>query len=80
VSITQIQQEVCHLSEAERKQLTAWMVSAFPVLRVEDLMAQATAVVEQGAWHPQPPTEDNIPKGKTLEHALLVAARLDLLK
>jgi hypothetical protein len=41
-------------------------------------MAKAGREVKAGTWTPEPPTEDNIPQGKTLERALRVASRLGI--
>ena len=80
MDVDKIQREVRRLRPSQRKQLTAWMVSEFPVLSVKGLMAKAGREVKAGTWTPTPPTEDNIPKGKTLEHALQVAVRLGIRK
>lgn len=78
MGLTEIQRAVDTLPAAERLRLTAWMVSRYPLLRVEQLMAHATTLVESGEWKPAPPTDDNRPKGEVLEHALRVAKQLDL--
>jgi hypothetical protein len=78
MDVTKIQREVRRLRPSQRKKLTAWMVSEFPVLSVEVLMAKAGREVKAGTWTPEPPTEDNIPQGKTLERALRVASRLGI--
>lgn len=78
MSLTEIQHAVDTLPADERLRLTAWMVSRYPLLRVEQLMAHATTLVQNGKWAPTPPTDDNRPKGKVLEHALQVAEQLDL--
>lgn len=78
MSLTEIQRAVDTLSADERLRLTAWMVSRYPLLRVEQLMTHATALIDSGEWEPPPPTDDNRPKGKVLEHALRVAKQLDL--
>ena len=54
------------------------MVSRYPLLRVEQLLAYATTLADSGEWTPTPPTDDNHPKGKILERALRVAEKLDL--
>jgi hypothetical protein len=78
MSLSQIQRAVCKLEDSERKRLTAWLLSEFPVLRLEDLMARASQAVERGDWQPLPPGSENIPKGKTLQHALQTAAEIGL--
>ena len=78
MSLIEIQQAVESLSPEERLRLTAWMVSRYPVLKVEQLMTRATTLVDSGEWVPSAPSEDNRPKGKMLDHALRVAEELDL--
>ena len=78
MSLIEIQQAVESLSPEERLRLTAWMVSRYPVLKVEQLMTGATTLVDSGEWVPSAPLEDNRPKGKMLDHALRVAEELDL--
>ena len=80
MDVAKIQNQVRRLPPSQRKKLTAWMVSEFPILSVSSLMAKAEREVKAGTWTPTRPTEDNIPKGKTLEHALQVAARLGIRK
>ena len=80
MDVTKIQREVRRLPARDRKKLTAWMVSEFPVLSVDRLMRRASRSVKSGAFTPSPPTEDNFPKGRTLDHALEVAKRLGLRK
>jgi hypothetical protein len=80
MDVAKIQQQVRRLPASQRKKLTAWMVSKYPVLSVDRLMAKAAREVKAGKWTPEPPTEDNFPKGKTLEHALQVADRLGIRK
>lgn len=76
MSLNEIQQAVENLPNDERVRLTAWMVSRYPLLRVEELMARATALVATGPWVPDVPSDDNRPKGKTLDHALRIAEDL----
>ncbi len=78
MSLSEIQQAVENLPKDERFRLTAWMVARYPLLRVEELMAHATALVESGQWVPSAPSEDNRPQGKVLDRALRVAEELDL--
>lgn len=80
MSLTEIQKAVESLPTDERVPLTAWMVSRYPVLNVDQLMARATGLVERGQWTPSAPTEDNRPQGRTLDRALRVAEDLDLNK
>ena len=80
MDVAKIQREVLRLRPSQRKKLTAWMVSEFPVLSVDGLMAKAARGVKAGVWTPTPPTEDNIPKGTKLERALHVAGRLGIRK
>ena len=80
MDVTKIQNEVRRLPARERKKLTAWMVTQYPVLSVDRLMAKASRAVKSGAWAPEPPTADNFPRGRTLTHALAVADRLGLRK
>lgn len=68
------------LSPNERQKLTAWMVAEFPALSVEALMTKAARAVDTGVFRPIPPTAENIPQGKTLEHAMKVAEQLGLKK
>lgn len=78
MSLTEIQRAVDSLPEDERLRLTAWMVTRYPLLKVERLIARAATLIDNGEWDPTPPTDDNAPKGKVLEHALRVAEQLDL--
>jgi hypothetical protein len=45
------------------------------LLRVEQLMANAAALVDRGEWVPTPPTAENHPQGRVLDDALRVAAQ-----
>jgi hypothetical protein len=78
MSLAEIQRAVDTLPADEQLRLTAWMVSHYPLLRVEQLMAHAARLIDTGEWTPAPPTDDSRPKGKILEHALRTAAKLDL--
>ena len=78
MSLAEIQRAVDTLPFDERRRLTAWMVTRYPLLRVDQLMAHAAALIDRGEWAPTPPTEENYPKGKVLEDALRLAAQLDL--
>lgn len=78
MSLREIQQAVDTLPGDERLRLTAWMVSRYPLLRVEHLMASAAQLVDRGEWVPLPPTDENRPQGKILDHALRVAEEFDL--
>ncbi len=78
MSLSEIQQAVEKLPRDERFRLTAWMVSRYPLLKVERLMAHATALVESGQWVPLAPSEENRPKGKMLDRALRIAEEHDL--
>ncbi len=78
MSLLEIQEAVATLAPDERTRLTAWMVTRYPVLNVEQLLGHATTLVDRGEWSPTPPTEENRPKGKVLEHALRVAKQLEL--
>ena len=80
MDVGKIQDQVRRLPAGQRKKLTAWMVSHYPMLTVDGLMAKASREVKAGRWKPAPPTEDNIPKGTILENALHVADRLGLRK
>jgi hypothetical protein len=80
MSLAEIQRAVDSLPADERLRLTAWMVSRYPLLRVEQLMAHATRMKDSGEWTPAPLTDDNRPKGKILEHAQRTAERLNLKK
>lgn len=80
MDVGKIQEQVRRLPAGQRKKLTAWMVSQYPVLTVDGLMAKASREVKAGRWKPAPPTEDNVPKGRVLEHALQVADRLGIRK
>jgi hypothetical protein len=76
MSLAEIQRAVDSLPADERVRLTAWMVSHYPLFTVEQLMAHATRMTDTGEWTPAPPTDDNRPKGKILEHAQRTAERL----
>jgi hypothetical protein len=78
MSLSEIQRAVDELPADQRLRLTAWMVSRYPLLNVERLMASAAKLVGSGDWVPSPPTDDNRPKGKILEHGLRVAEEHDL--
>jgi hypothetical protein len=78
MDVAKIQNEVRRLRPSQRKKLTAWMVSEFPVLSVNGLMAKAVREVKAGIWVPAPPTEDNIPKGGALVRELQVADSLGI--
>lgn len=80
MEVTRIQREVRRLPARERKKLTTWILTEFPVLSVNRLMTKAARAVKSGAWVPEPPTPDNFPQGRTLAHALTVADRLGLRK
>jgi hypothetical protein len=80
MDVGKIQEQVRRLPASQRKKLTAWMVLSYPALTVDGLMARASREVEAGRWKPAPPTEDNFPKGRVLDHALRVADRLGLRK
>jgi len=78
MSLADIQRAVDTLPADERAKLMVWMVSRYPVLRVESLMAAAAQLVQKGDWAPNPPNEDNKVAGKNLEHACRVAEEFDL--
>ena len=78
MSITEIQSAVEALVPEERKRLTAWMVSKYPIRSVEQLMCHAAELVKEGKWAPSPPTDDHRPGDKAAAHARQVAERLDL--
>jgi len=78
MSLTEIQQAVETLPADERARLTAWIVSRYPLLKVEPLMASAAKLAHSGDWAVSPPTDENQPKGKILAHATRVAEKLDL--
>ena len=78
MSLSEIQRAVSTLPAEERLRLTAWMVSRYPLLRVEQLMANASTLVDNGEWALTPPTDDNWPTGGALEHASRIAEQLDL--
>ena len=62
MSLSEIQRAVDVLPPDERVRLTAWMVSRYPLLRVEQLVAQGAALVDRGEWTPTPPADENQPK------------------
>jgi hypothetical protein len=78
MSLAEIQRAVDTLPADERLRLTAWMVSRYPLLTVEQLMDHAAKLVNSGEWTPAPPNDDSRPKGKVLEHALRAAEQLNL--
>ena len=78
MSLNEIQRAVENLPKDERVRLTAWMVSRYPLLRVEGLIAHAAELIESGQWVPVAPSEDNRPKGKMLDRALRIAEEHDL--
>lgn len=80
MSTAEIKQAIEAMTEDERARLTAWMVSRYPVLKVEQLMERAAGLVTRGEWAPTPPTPENRPQGKMLDHALRVAEEHDLNK
>ncbi len=80
MSFREIQNAVAALPAEEKKRLTAWMVASYPALDVETLMARASRMIEEGNWHPEPPTGENIPTGATLDRVLDTAERLGLRK
>ena len=80
MDVSKIQQQVRRLRLSQKRKLTAWMVSEYPILSVEKLLAKAGRDVKAGRWMPAPPTEDNIPKDAALDRALQVAERLGIRK
>ena len=78
MSTAEIKQSIEAMTADERARLTAWMVSGYPLLNVEQLIEHAAGLVARGEWSPAPPTEENRPKGKLLDHALRVAEERDL--
>jgi hypothetical protein len=56
------------------------MVKEFPVFSVAEFMARADRRAKAGTWTPTPPTDDNVPNGRTLKHALAVATKLGIRK
>ncbi len=78
MSTAEIKQAIEAMPDDERARLTVWIVARYPVLRVEQLMGRAAGLVARGEWAPTPPTDDNRPKGKLLDHALRVAEGRDL--
>ena len=80
MDVTKIQSEVRRLPARERKKLTVWILTEYPVLSVNRLMSKAARAVKSGAWKPEPPTADNFPQGRTLDHALSFAGRLGVRK
>ena len=78
MSTAEIKQAIDAMTADERVRLTAWMVSRYPLLNVEQLMEYAAGLAARGEWSPAPPTEENRPKGKLLDHALRVAEGWDL--
>lgn len=78
MSLTEIQRAVDTLPPVERARLVAWIISRYPVLNVEQLMGHAAELVAHAEWAPNPPTDENRPQGKILQHALRVAEQLDL--
>lgn len=73
MSTAEIKQAIEAMPEEKRARLAAWMVSRYPVLKVEQLMERAAGLVARGEWTPTPPTPENRPQGPTLDHALRVA-------
>ena len=73
MSLNEIQRAVEKLPQDDRCRLTAWMVSRYPLLTVEGLMARAAELVEAGQWDPSPPSDDNRAKGEMLDRALRIA-------
>ncbi len=78
MSTAEIKRAIEAMTEDERARLTAWMVSRYPVLKVEQLMGRAAGLVARGEWGPTAPTRENRPQGKMLDHALRVAEERDL--
>ena len=78
MDMIKIQSQVRRLPARERKKLTAWMVAEYPVLSVERLLARAERAVNAGTLIPAPLTPDNIPRGRTVAHALAMAEQLGL--
>lgn len=78
MSLTEIQRAVGELSVEERRELAAWIISTYPLLQVDRLLARAAQLVEDGEWQPTSPTSDNQPEGKVLEHALRTVKQLGL--
>lgn len=76
--LSEIQRAVDTLPAEERLRLTAWMVSRYPLLSVEQLMASAARLIESREWAATPPTDENGPKGGALERALRIAEEFDL--
>ncbi len=78
MSLAEIQRAVQGLPAEDKVRLTSWMVSQYPILKVEHLMAYAGALVDKGTWVPTAPTRDNQPQGSILDHAQRGAAELHL--
>ncbi|MGI9087256.1 MAG: hypothetical protein ACR2HH_05880 [Chthoniobacterales bacterium] len=78
MSLTEIQRAVDTLQPDERARLAAWMVSRYPILNVDQLMAHAATLIDRGEWTPPPPTDENSPRGEILGHALRVAEQFNL--
>lgn len=76
MGLIEIQRAVDRLPDEDRRKLTAWIVSRYPTLQVEQLVARAVGLVEKGEWSPIPPNSDNNPQGKVLEHALRTVKEL----
>ena len=78
MSVKEIQEAVRRMPAAKRRQLTTWMVTQFPALTVEGLVAKAAGRAKAGTWSPAPPTPTNLPIGATLVHVKRTAKRLGL--
>lgn len=78
MSTSEIKQAIEAMTQDERVHLTAWMVSRYPALEVEQLMGRAAGLVARGEWAPTPPSPENRPEGKMRDHALRVAEERDL--
>jgi len=70
MSIEQIQREVGQLTDAERQQLSAWILATYPPRSVENLVSRAEQQARRGEWTPLPPSDDNFPTGEALGQAL----------
>jgi hypothetical protein len=80
MSVKEIQQAVQRMPAAKRRQLTTWMVTRYPALTVEGLLANAERRAKVGTLHSTPPTVDNVPTGATAIHVKRTAKRLGLAK
>ena len=73
-----MQRAVGRLPPKERRRFATWLLTEYPPRTVSGLLSRAEKAARAGKWTPQPPTEDNIPKGAALERAVRRAKALGL--